>query len=184
MEISTTNRCIKMALPNGKVVDLLTPVLAEIQKWIQDEPGKPERGGFIVGYKHKETGNISLEEVSHPYLLDHKSRVHFDIKDPRHKAFLLKAQRKKSFYMGVWHTHPQSTPIPSDVDWEDWNQTLQTDRTGCEYVFFIIAGTDEIRVWVGNFENKSIEEILECPISKDGMYTKTTEEGLCHERTH
>ena len=88
-----------MALPNGKVVDLLTPVLAEIQKWIQDEPGKPESGGFIVGYKHKETGNISLEEVSHPYLLDHKSRVHFDIKDPRHKAFLLKAQRKKSFYI-------------------------------------------------------------------------------------
>ena len=73
MEISTPNRCKKMALPNGKVVDLLTPVLVEIQKWLQDEPGKPESGGFIVGYKHKETGNISLEEVSHPYLLDHKS---------------------------------------------------------------------------------------------------------------
>ena len=31
---------------------------------------------------------------------------------------------------------------------------------------------------------KSIIEVFECPISKDGMYTKTTEEGLCDEETH
>ena len=35
-------------------------------------------------------------------------------------------------------------------------------RRGCEYIFFIIAGFKEIRVWVGNSKEKYIIEIFEC----------------------
>ena len=108
MELGLSNNCIKMKLPDGNVVDVLSPVLEEIEKWVQDDISKPESGGYIVGYQHKNTGNISLEAVSHPYLLDVKNRVRFDIKDPRHQHFLRKAKRNKSYYMGVWHTHPQT----------------------------------------------------------------------------
>ena len=162
MVIEKNSRCVKMKLPNLKVVDILTSVFDEINNWLQDSVEKPESGGYVVGYQHKETGNISLEAVSHPYLMDIKNRVGFDIRDPRHNFFLKKAQRRKSYYMGVWHTHPQRIPIPSNVDWIDWYKTMQMDKTGSNYIFFIIAGTEEIRVWIGNSETKEIVEIFEC----------------------
>jgi integrative and conjugative element protein (TIGR02256 family) len=169
--IEIANRCIKMKLPNGKVVDILPEVFMEINKWIQNDNCKPESGGFILGYEHEGTGNISLEYVTCPQPLDIRSRVNFKMRDPLHKILLLKGRARKSFYMGVWHTHPQTIPDPSLVDWDDWNDTMVMDKTASEYVFFLIAGTEGIRVWVGDFITKHIVEIFEC--EKDGdLYYK------------
>ena len=180
MEIKNDNRCIKLILPNGKVVDVLSPVLVEICKWLQNETTKPESGGYIVGYQHKSTGNISLEAVSHPYLMDIKNRVRFDIRDPRHQLFLRKARRNRSYYMGVWHTHPQEVPVPSDIDWNDWNETMRSDTTWCEYVFFVIAGTKEWRAWAGDLETGTIHELMECEKNTEGIYLKSeTNEEFC-----
>lgn len=71
--------------------------------------------------------------------------------------------------MGVWHTHPQKIPVPSSIDWEDWYDALKVDKTGCEYMFFIIAGIAEMRVWVGDFATNSITEIFECQ-KRNGVY--------------
>ena len=169
MAIKLNNGCVKMQLPNGKVVDILTSVLDERSIWLQNDNEKPESGGYIVGYQHQETGNIVLEAVSIPYGLDRKSRIRFDIKDPRHDLFLQRSQRKKSYYMGVWHTHPQDIPVPSSIDWEDWKQTLAVDKTGCDYIFFIIAGSSSTRVWVADKNKNIITELEEC-VKKDGLY--------------
>lgn len=169
--IKIENRCVKMKLPNGNTVDILTEVFQEISKWIQSGFEDPESGGYIVGYQHKYTNNVSLERVSHPYPLDTKTRVHFSMKDPRHKLFLLRTKLKKSYYMGVWHTHPQSIPIPSDIDWKDWHETIKMDKTAGDYVFFLIAGTDCARLWVGDFKSKNIVEIFECG-KKGNLYIK------------
>lgn len=162
MAIEIANRCVKMKLPDGKVVDILPEVFQEISKWIQNNDYAPEGGGFILGYKHEKTGNISLEYVTYPRPLDICSRVCFKIRDPIHKLLLVKARVRKSFYMGVWHTHPQTIPDPSTIDWDDWNDTLIQDKTASKYVFFLIAGTKSIRVWAGDFETKHIVEIFEC----------------------
>lgn len=169
MAIKLDNGCVKMNLPNGKVVDILTGVLDEISRWVQKDDSQPESGGYIVGYRHQITGNVVLESVSPPFALDNRSRVHFDMRDPKHKLFLLKSKRRKSYYMGVWHTHPQSIPTPSTTDWEDWRQTLKIDKTACEFVFFIIAGTLGTRVWIGDKNNHSIVEINESQ-KTDGIY--------------
>jgi integrative and conjugative element protein (TIGR02256 family) len=170
VEIEKSCKCVKLKLPNNKVVDVLSPVLNEMYQWIQDADGKPESGGYIVGYQHKETGHISLETVSHPYTLDTKSRIRFNIKDPRHILFLKKAERNNSYYMGVWHTHPQMIPCPSSIDWKDWTDSLKKEKTGCEYIFFVIVGIKEWRVWVGNLKNGIITEIFECEKGNDGLY--------------
>ena len=170
MVIDKSYSCIKLKLPNGKVVDLLSPFLEEISKWIQNSPEKPESGGYIVGYKHKRTGNISIEAASHPYSKDIRSRVRFNIRDSRHKMLLKKYEKEKSYYMGVWHTHPQEFPIPSLIDWDDWRKTIREDRTGCEYVFFVIVGTEEFRVWIGEFTTGMITEVFEYEKSQSGIY--------------
>lgn len=179
MEIKKENKCVKIQLPNGKVVDVLSPVMEEMFKWIQNDAIRPESGGYIVGYKHEKTGNISLEAVSCPYALDTNNRIHFDIRDPRHDVFLRKARRHKSYYMGVWHTHPQSDPSPSSIDWNDWNATMRTDTTGSQYIFFIIAGSDNWRIWIGEIGTGKITEGAECLKDTDGIYLK---EGESNEK--
>ena len=170
MVIEKSCKCVKLKLPNNKVVDVLSPVLNEMYQWIQDVDEKPESGGYIVGYRHKKTGHISLETVSHPYMLDTKNRTRFKIKDPRHMLFLKKAKRNKSYYMGVWHTHPQLIPCPSSTGWIDWADWLEKEKSGCEYIFFVIVGIEEWRVWVGDSQNGIITEIFECKKDKDGLY--------------
>lgn len=169
--IKLTHGCVKLSLPNGHVVDILTSVLEEVNNWVQREADTPEGGGYIVGYEHKDTGNVVLERVSVPQRLDRRTRTHFDMLDPGHKVFLLKEKCRKSFYMGVWHTHPQDIPIPSATDWEDWGKTLESDKTACDYIFFLISGTECTRVWVGDSENNTISEIFECT-KIDGLYTQ------------
>ena len=48
MEIQANKNYVKMNLPNGTVVDVLSPVLDEIRKWLQDDLSKPESGGYIM----------------------------------------------------------------------------------------------------------------------------------------
>lgn len=67
---------VKMKLPNGKVVDILSLVFEEMYKWLQDTAQKKEAGGYIVGYQHCETENITLERVSHPYRLDIRKNIY------------------------------------------------------------------------------------------------------------
>ena len=88
MEVRQKNKCVKFCLPNGKTVDVLTPVLDEIDKWTQIDEFMPENGGYIVKYQHIKTDNITLNAVSHPYFFDIKNRIIFNIKYFRHKLFL------------------------------------------------------------------------------------------------
>ena len=160
-----------MNLPNGQTVDFLPDIFGEILKWLQTEKYMSEAGGFLVGYRDNNSQSISIDGLSHPYPLDTRNRIQFIIRDPKHRSFLLKSKAKESFYMGVWHTHPQIIPEPSSIDWQDWRETLEVDRTACEYVFFLIAGTKKARVWVGDLKSKKITEIFECEKEGD-LYKK------------
>lgn len=162
VEIVRQNKCKKFLLPDGRLLDVLTDVLDEIFQWLQVENYSPESGGYIIGYQHDETKNVSLEKVSHPYSGDYRTRVHFTIKDPRHQIFLLKARMKKSYYMGVWHTHPEDIPEPSSTDWNDWRGSMNNEKSGCGYLIFLIAGRKQFRIWVGDIETREIVEINEC----------------------
>lgn len=167
--IKIEERCTKMKLPNGKVVDILPEVFEEIAKWTQKENTDCESGGYILGYKHQSTGNISLEFVTKPQSGDICSRCRFILKDIKHKLIIKNASVNKSYYMGLWHTHPQIIPNPSMIDIADWKDTLLKDKSSCEYIFFFIAGIEFMRVWVGDIKSKDIIEIYECD-KIDGIY--------------
>lgn len=177
VEIVQKNNCVKFMLPDGRMLDVLTDVFDEMYKWLQRDNDSPESGGYIVGYQHEETGNVSLEKISYPYTGDYSNRVRFTIKDPQHQLFLLKERMRKSYYMGVWHTHPEDYPIPSSTDWEDWNSSIKKEISGCDYIFFIIAGRKQVRIWAGDVCSKSIAEIEECR-KIGGIYIRNEREVM------
>lgn len=165
------DRCIKFDLPNGSTVDILTDVLHGMMKWIQAQDNQPESCGFILGYQNYRTHNITLSDITIPQAKDERKRFFCKLVDSSHFDLLQKSKHKKNFYMGVWHTHPQNIPVPSDVDWNDWNDILKKDKTASNYAFFVILGKVEFKVWVGDFTTQSIIEIKEAKIEK-GVYVK------------
>ena len=72
--------------------------------------------------------------------------------------------------MGAWHTHPQTIPEPSTIDWNDWKETLKVDKTGSKFAFFLIAGIEKWKLWAGDFHTGIISELYECEKDSDGLY--------------
>lgn len=95
MAIGIDEKCIKMMLPNEKTVDILPNVFGEIKKWLQVDNSASEAGGYIVEYKHSNTGNISLEEISHPYPFNIRNCIRFSIKDPKHNSSYCDIKQEK-----------------------------------------------------------------------------------------
>lgn len=167
-------RCIKFQLPNGHVVDILEPVIREIENWLQVKNTLPESCGFLMGYLNPRSGNVTISNLTTPQIGDVRTRIFCQLRDRIHFKLLSMNQKHQNYYMGVWHTHPQKIPSPSSIDWSDWNDTLHKDRTGSAYAFFIIAGTEAFRIWIGDFATGEITEIFETEII-EGVYTKENE---------
>ena len=130
-------RCYKYRLSDGRTLDILAEVVFEISLWLQVTPDAPESGGYIIGYQHSRTGNVTLELVTTPKPKDIRTRIRCDILDEEHFIFLENIKSNRSYYMGAWHTHPQKHPIPSSIDWKDWYAAIEANKTNCGYIFFL-----------------------------------------------
>lgn len=155
------NRCVKLDLPNGCIVDILEPVLSEIRTWLQNAATTPESSGFLLGYRNRNTGNITICKLTTPQKNDERTRFFCKIQDESHFKVMSYNHQHGIYYMGNWHTHPQIRPVPSSTDIREWNEITCNDTTGCEYAFFIIAGTTEFRIWIGDRKTGSICEVIE-----------------------
>lgn len=163
------NRCYKFRLPSGQTVDLLSNIPAVIEMYLQKNSLTPESCGYILGYKNSTTGNITLNCVSTPKDQDIRMRCFCTLRDIMHRAFLSVQQKEQNYYMGTWHTHPQISPVPSSIDIDEWDKTLKYDKTGCEFAFFIIAGTSDFSLWAGDYKSRRIVKLVECTMC-DGLY--------------
>ena len=163
------SKCIKFDLPNGNCVDILNDVFWSIKKYIQFDQSTPESADFLLGYQNRNTNNITISDCTIPQARDVRKRLFCVIKDTFHFLSVKEKSKNHNYYVGVWHTHPQQIPEPSSVDWQDWNETLLKDTSGTDYFFFIILGTNEFRIWVGDSINKKIVEIFESKTDR-GIY--------------
>jgi len=164
-------RCHKYLLPDGRTLDILAEVIIEISKWLQLTSSAAEAGGYIIGYQHQKTGAIVIESVTTPKPKDVRSRTRCNLIDEGHFAHLERIKQTRSYYVGTWHTHPQSSPIPSGIDWNDWNATVRVNKTGCGYIFFLIAGTESFEIWAGDIKTRKIVRLVEWHMER-GLYVE------------
>lgn len=165
------DRCLKLNLPDGHKVDLLDEVISQLHQWLQDQTEKPESCGYILGYENYATDNITITTITPPQVDDYRTRFFCRLRSKVHLEIIKRHQKDKNYYLGVWHTHPQDIPAPSQTDINEWRTIMREDKTGSRYVFYIIAGVEEFRVWVGVRTNGSIQEIFEAD-NIDGVYAK------------
>lgn len=118
-----------------------------------------ESGGLLIGRTNIE-GTTRIYEITEPMENDIRGRIIFRRKDKRHLKYLSRANERCLCFKGNWHTHPQDTPTPSWLDKKSWKNAIINSKPGeSEYIFFIIVGITEIKVWCGNMKTSEINEM-------------------------
>lgn len=118
-----------------------------------------ESGGLLIG-RTDINDKTKILDITVPMTNDYSSRYRFKRKDIKHLEILEKLNNKCLYFKGNWHTHPQKNPMPSLLDKFSWKSAMKQSRPGeSKYIFFVIVGTDEIKVWCGNMKTHMIKSL-------------------------
>jgi integrative and conjugative element protein (TIGR02256 family) len=125
--------------------------LDTIRRHLQLRRDAPEAGGVLLGRYIAGTADVVVDAVTEPMAGDRRSRARFFRHRRGHQLAMDAAWSESGrtcAWLGEWHTHPEPDPSPSFVDRIDWRRKLTVDRYE-EALFFLVAGTDRLRVWEG-----------------------------------
>ncbi len=130
--------------------------LEVIRRYVQDAADLPEGGGVLLGRHILGSDDVVVDHVTVPMHGDRRSRSRFFRARRGHQDLIDRAWAESGgtrTYLGEWHTHPQGVPIPSPIDRRNWRRKLKADRFS-GFLFFVIVGTEELRVWEGHCRNR------------------------------
>jgi proteasome lid subunit RPN8/RPN11 len=113
------------------------------------EANKPyEACGVFIGTMD---GSTALVEKALPITSSKRTRRSFELDTDEHYKAWNEAEKKGKEIVGVYHTHPVSSSVPSSWD----RETMQNDAS-----VWLIAGVDGMRayVWDNGLKNVKITE--------------------------
>lgn len=131
-------------------------------KFRQDTDDKNEAGGVLLGRFIIASKNIIIDEVTIPMIGDKSTRYSYVRNAKSHQRIIDNKWLKSNGtcnYLGEWHTHPESYPTPSNTDIENWKDRLGKDSFSSRYLYFIIVGIKELRVWEGDRRTLKIKRL-------------------------
>ncbi|WP_245751708.1 Mov34/MPN/PAD-1 family protein [Amphibacillus marinus] len=155
------NRNLVYTLPNNKILFIRPEALAKMHQYKQVKWRDTEAGGILIGRILIEDGNYIIDEVSEPMLTDKRTRIRFIRKPDGHQEYFNKIWKREKgtcFYFGEWHTHPQRIPVPSRTDRKEWNRLINISFEA-DFLFFIIIGIDDFKVYCGSTSGRKILEL-------------------------
>jgi integrative and conjugative element protein (TIGR02256 family) len=141
----------------GYQIRISPPCWAEIGSWISKsrDVGGPEveTGGLLFGERDEAAGVIWVSEVSGPPP-DSSSAPEEFICGVEGTAEMNAEKRTRSresvHYIGMWHTHPSSMPVPSLTDWNGMNR-LVTAAGGAARSLMLIVGCPQDTPMLGTY---------------------------------
>ena len=97
---------------------------------------------------------IIIDEITEPMPGDQRSRNRCFRSRDHHVAVQRRWEESQHTcaYLGLWHTHPESTPQPSTIDHEDWRRAMASGTFFGEWLHFFIIGTSAISAWAGTID--------------------------------
>lgn len=150
-------------LSNKGRIKLSESALIIMNSYKQDSEGKLESGGVMIGRFIINSKNIVVDKVTVPMKGDKRTRNTFTRMAKPHQEIIDKEWKKsngRSNYLGEWHTHPENFPDPSIRDFESWRVKLKNAIFSSRYLYFVIIGIEEYRIWEG--DRRSLRIIRKC----------------------
>ena len=108
-----------------------------------------EAGGILLGGIRKDESEITVDLVTTPQPHDKRARTKFYRSMDHHRIAHTEWESSDGYrnYLGLWHTHPESNPSPSLVDFKDWSRAVLEGKYPGDSLFFIILGNRDIGCW-------------------------------------
>lgn len=124
-------------------------LIAMFGSWRQNKPLCKEAGGLILGFLDRETNGLLAENLTAPGRGDKRTRASFFRSDRhQHEAMLWNAKTGgRGTQLGLWHTHPEADPSPSDVDKNDCCNVLRTGTFESRGLLYVIVGIRSVGCW-------------------------------------
>lgn len=134
-------------------------------KFRQKSMFSKEACGVLIGGFEYETKTVFIQECTEPMRDDRRRRTSFTLRDDGHQKAVDNAfQRSEGqcFYLGTWHTHPESYPSPSYLDEQDWRDCMSRNPEIPGFLFAII-GTKSASLFpkgkIRNYEFQNIKSV-------------------------
>lgn len=128
----------------GYELNLQSGVLQIMESFIQNDRKKPESGGILLG--QIKDRKIYIQLVSVPNKFDRSGRYYFH-RDKDAAQIIIDYEFANSggtvIYLGEWHTHPESIPIPSTQDMKMIKGQYHSGTLNVPFVLMIIQGISE-----------------------------------------
>ena len=117
-----------------------------------------EFGGFLVGYYNNDNKHLCITDSLLPKKF-YASRCSFErsTKGIERKLKKYFKQIPKKYYVGEWHTHPDSSTIPSDTDILAITAIINNKNSGIANPVLLIIGYSKTQINFGFyvcFKNK------------------------------
>lgn len=156
------NKALVYRRIRGGRIKISDDVLNKIEKYIQYRDEDPEAGGVLLGRYVVGTKDVVVDFITPPTKYDTRRRCYF-YKDRRVHQRIITQKWKRSNgscnLIGEWHTHPEDFPNPSLYDMSEWRRLLKETVFEDDYLFFLIAGIKEIRIWEGDKHSGEIKQL-------------------------
>lgn len=143
-----------------RLVEIADHIMETIDRYSQPPENTSEAGGILVGsYRGV---HIQVVACSRPLAQDKRTFALFDRRDHGHHRLAMKHWRESgrtTTFVGEWHTHPESHPFPSVLDWRMWQKVACRNPAGP--TVFLIRGYNGW--WAGLATGKSINKLTIIP---------------------
>ena len=127
----------------------LNNVINFYEEYMHEYDFRIESGGIIVGYLNLADKQVIITDITTPFSEDSRGRNYFKRSEYGHQQEmdrLWHESGQKKTYLGEWHTHNQSIPVPSLVDKRDWKRIDKINKN-YKQAFFVIVGLNKLKVW-------------------------------------
>jgi len=117
-------------------------ILSIMNNFKQNTPTSQEAGGQLFGVLDKE--NIYLKYISTPKKTDVRSRFEYVPDRNKEKQEIAEMFKKGLNYIGDWHTHADSQPMPSSTDLKSIKDCFKKSKHQLNFFIMIIVGNGNL----------------------------------------
>jgi integrative and conjugative element protein (TIGR02256 family) len=159
----TLNQPWRYVCPNSDQVLEITPSVIQTFRHYQQTGGTSEAGGLL--FAKMLLPNIVVDEATHPHKQDKRLRFSFvPFRNAQRKTIKDRFKRNLHF-VGEWHSHPQESPKPSDLDLNSMHDSFVKSKHELNAFVMIIVGSNksQLRLWVSIHNNDGYVALRKLP---------------------
>jgi integrative and conjugative element protein (TIGR02256 family) len=118
-----------------------------------------EKGGILLGKVYPK--HIFINNITIPGLWDKFGPFYFIRSKNKAQKEIDNAWKQSGgieIYLGEWHSHPETNPIPSSQDTKMIKLSLRKTKMEIDFLFLLIGGLNKT-LWFGEATNNSLNKL-------------------------